>query len=196
MFNSESLRDLAAWPGRSVVCHPPTFPSDHRVPSTGDAVTIVNCSKDKGIKTAWRCSEQLPDRKFLGVKGGYGYQITPRGSNFEVIPTQSDMRAVWSRTRVLLVPSAYETWGWWGWRRCAPGSPSSPTHTGPTGVPRAAGIFVDRDDTDGWVRELHRLEDPAEYATASAAALARVDDLDPQVSLDRFAAAVEALCGS
>jgi glycosyltransferase involved in cell wall biosynthesis len=197
VFNSESLRDLAAWPGRSVVCHPPTFPSDHRVPSTGDAVTIVNCSKDKGIKTAWRCSEQLPDRKFLGVKGGYGYQITPRGSNFEVIPTQSDMRAVWSRTRVLLVPSAYETWGMVGVEAMCSGIPviAHPT-PGLQESLGAAGIFVDRDDTDGWVRELHRLEDPAEYATASAAALARVDDLDPQVSLDRFAAAVEALCGS
>src|SRR5690606_40283624 len=63
VFNSESLRDLAAWPGRSIVCHPPTFPEHHRVPSTGDAVTIVNCSKAKGIKTAWRCAEALPEHR-------------------------------------------------------------------------------------------------------------------------------------
>src|SRR5690606_37022801 len=85
VFNSQSLRDLAAWPGRSIVCHPPTFPEHHRVPSTGDAVTIVNCSKEKGIKTAWRCAEALPDHRFLGVKGGYGHQLIPRSPNFETI---------------------------------------------------------------------------------------------------------------
>src|SRR5690606_11134361 len=183
------------WPGRSIVCHPPTFPEHHRVPSTGDAVTIVNCSKEKGIKTAWRCAEALPDHRFLGVKGGYGHQLIPRSPNFETIPTQQDMRTVWSRTRVLLVPSAYETWGMVGVEAMCSGIPVI-AHPTP-GLRESlgdAGIFVDRDDTDGWGRELRRLADPDEYAAASAASLARAAELDPRVSLDRFADAVEGLC--
>ena len=195
VFNSQSLRSLAGWDGPSIVCHPPTWPDDHRVDLLGTEVTIVNCSQDKGIKTAWRCAEVMPERRFLGVKGGYGHQLIPRSPNFETIPTQRDMRTVWSRTRILLVPSAYETWGMVGVEAMCSGIPVI-AHPTP-GLRESldhAGIFVDRDDTDGWVEQIRRLDDPGEYAAASAASLARAAELDPRVSLDRFADAVEGLC--
>lgn len=195
VFNSESLRALAGWDGPSIVCHPPTWPDDHRVERTGTEITIVNCTRDKGIKTAWRCAELMPEHRFLGVKGGYGHQLIPRSPNFEVIPTQQDMRTVWSRTRILLVPSAYETWGMVGVEAMCSGIPVI-AHPTP-GLRESlgdAGIFVDRDDTDGWVEQIRRLDDPDEYANASALALARSGELDPIDSLDRFAHAVEALC--
>ena len=59
-----------------------------------------------------------------------------------------------------------------------------------------AGIFVDRGDIDGWVEAIRRLDDPDEYRQASQRALARVAQLNPQASLDRFAKEVEALCAS
>lgn len=196
VFNSESLRALAGWDGPSIVCHPPTWPDDHRVERTGTEITIVNCSQDKGIKTAWRCAEALPDHRFLGVRGGYGHQVIPRSRNFEVIPTQRDMRTVWSRTRILLVPSAYETWGMVGVEAMCSGIPVI-AHPTP-GLRESlgdAGIFVDRDDTDGWVAEIERLDDPDEYATASAAARKRVEELVPEMEagLARFTHAIEAL---
>lgn len=197
VFNSESLRALAGWDGPSIVCHPPTWPDDHRVERTGTEITIVNCSEAKGIKTAWRCAELMPEHRFLGVRGGYGRQLIPRSPNFETIPTQQDMRTVWSRTRILLVPSAYETWGMVGVEAMCSGIPVI-AHPTP-GLRESlgdAGIFVDRDDTDGWVRELRRLGDPDEYATASQAALTRAAELDPHDSLNRFAEEVEALCAS
>ena len=40
-----------------------------------------------------------------------------------------------------------------------------------------AGIFVDRDDPDGWVRALAELDRPRAYATASRAASARAEEL-------------------
>lgn len=195
VFNSQSLRKKAQWTGPSVVCHPPTWPQDHHVPRRGSSITIVNCSVAKGIKVAWRIAEVMPERTFLGVLGGYGNQIKPRARNFAVIPTTKDMRTVWSRTRVLLVPSAYETWGMVGVEAMCSGIPVI-AHPTP-GLRESlgdAGIFVDRDDTDGWVEQIRRLDDPDEYATASALALARSAQLDPIDSLDRFAHAVEALC--
>lgn len=194
VFNSHSLHAASGWTGNAIVCHPPTFAADHHVDTTGDAITIINCSQDKGIKTAWRIAEQMPDLEFLGVKGGYGQQITPRAKNFTTTPTTKDMRSVWSRTRVLLAPSNFETWGMVGVEAMASGIPVI-AHPTP-GLRESlgdAGIFVDRDDTDGWVAELRRLEDPDEYATASARARARSAELDPTDSLDRFADAVESL---
>lgn len=197
VFNSENLRALSGWDGPSIVCHPPTDPADHKVTVTGDHVTLVNLSEPKGVKVAWRIAEAMPDVPFLGVKGGYGYQIVPRAENFTTMPVQADMRQVWAQTRVLLMPSAHETWGMVGVEAMCSGIPviAHPT-PGLQESLGAAGIFVDRDDTDGWVRELRRLDDPTEYATASTAARERVAELIPEMKagLDRFAAAVETLC--
>lgn len=194
VFNSHSLREASGHAGNSIVCHPPTFPDEHRVERAGSSITVVNCSEGKGIKTAWRIAEQMPDRAFLGVKGGYGHQIIPRARNFATIPTTQDMRTVWSQTRILLMPSNFETWGMVGIEAMASGIPVI-AHPTP-GLQESlgdAGIFVDRDDTDGWVAQLRRLEDPGEYADASAAARARSAELDPLDSLDRFADAIESL---
>src|SRR5690606_34289638 len=60
--NAESSRPSA---GESIVCHPPVDRAAHQVDRTGDAVTIVNLSADKGVKTAWRAAERLPHREFL-----------------------------------------------------------------------------------------------------------------------------------
>lgn len=197
VFNSRGLQTAAGWAGNSIVCHPPTFPDDHRVDQTGDAITIINCSQDKGIKTAWRVAEQMPDRRFLGVKGGYGHQVEPRALNFTTIPTVADMRTVWTQTRILLVPSSFETWAMVGIEAMCSGIPVI-AHPTP-GLQESladAGIFVDRDDIDGWVAAIERLDDPDEYRQLSERALGRVAQLDPQGSLDRFATEVEALCAS
>lgn len=197
VFNSEALRAVTPHGCPSIVCHPPVHRSEWQVDRTGaDAVTLVNCSQPKGIKTAWLCADRLPHTRFLGVKGGYAHQETPRAKNFETIPTTSDMRSVYAQTRVLLMPSAYETWGMVGVEAMCSGIPviASPA-AGLIESLGPAGIFVDRDDIDGWVREIRRLDDPAEYALASARSTARSFELDPTPDLERFAAALEALCG-
>lgn len=199
VFNSHSLRDAWVWDGPSVIANPVVDAADHRVETTGDRITIVNCTKPKGIKTAWRAAERLPDHAFLGVRGGYGYHEPPRTPNFRIIPTQDDMRAVWSQTRILLMPSAYETWGMAGVEAMCSGIPVI-AHPTPGLVESLgdAGIFVDRDDTDGWVDAIRTLDDPDAYQAASDAARARFAELEPEMrsGLDRFADAVEALCVS
>lgn len=198
--NSEGLRDhlvdIGRLTGPSIICRPPTVAAEHRVDQTGDRITLVNCSKDKGVITAWKVSDALPDHRFLGVKGGYGSQDhTPRNPNWTIWPTQQDMRTVWAETRILLMPSAFETWGMAGVEAMCSGIPVI-AHPTP-GLRESlgdAGIFCDRDDIASWVAEVRRLDDPHEYEVASKAARARADELDPTPDLDRFADAVEALC--
>lgn len=192
VWNSESLRSSR----NGIVCHPPTVAAEHRVDQTGDRITLVNCSRDKGIMTAWGLADALPDRQFLGVRGGYGSQDhLPRTANWTTWPTQLDMRTVWAETRILLMPSAFETWGMAGVEAMCSGIPVI-AHPTP-GLRESlgdAGIFCDRDDIASWVAEVRRLDDPHEYEVASKAARARADELDPTPDLDRFADAVEALC--
>lgn len=195
VFNSHSLRTAWTYDRESIVVYPSIDPAEHTT-TPGDHVTIVNCSTPKGVMTAWRIAEEMPTVNFLGVLGGYGDQVRPRARNFEVIqPTQNMRSDVWSRTRILLMPSAYETWGMVGIEAMCSGIPviAHPT-PGLLESLGDAGIFADRDDTRGWVNAIKTLDDPADYRAASKRAKTRVRELVPEMraGLDRFANAVEA----
>lgn len=194
VFNSQSLADAVGWTGRSVVVHPPTDIEDVRtVP--GELVTLVNLSPAKGGRLFWQLAKATPDVQFLGVRGGYGQQVSNKAKNVTVIDPQFDMvSAVYSRTRVLLMPSAAETWGMVGMEAMASGIPvvAHPT-PGLLESLGDAGIFVDRDDLKGWQAAVRSLMLPSRWAEASAKARARADQFDAAAQLDRFAAAVEAI---
>lgn len=182
------------WRGEYVVCQPPTFPDRFRT-TPGDKATLVNLSREKGSDLFYLLAKSLPDHRFLGVKGGYGRQRVLEDHNVEAIRTTPNMRDdVYARTRVLLMPSERETWGMVAVEAMASGIPviAHPAD-GLIESMGAAGIFADRDDLGAWRDHLIRLSDPVEWANASAAALTRSAELDPQPSLDRFVEAVEAL---
>jgi glycosyltransferase involved in cell wall biosynthesis len=144
------------------VVRPPVSLDEHRTEITGDAVTLVNLSQNKGVET-WRATAGLlPDLPFLGVTGAHGPQETRLvPPNARVIPQTSDMRAdVWARTRVLLMPSVYESYGMVAVEALAS---SIPVVAHPTpGLVEALGdaaTFIDRDDHQAWaeaIRSLYR----------------------------------------
>lgn len=171
---------------RSVVVRPAVRPDEYG-PTAGDRITLVNlrpteesfggAKMSKGAETFWALAERLPRLKFLGVIGGYGAQDIRDLPNVEVLPhTPSDeMRAkVYARTRVLVMPSSYESWGMVASEAVACGIPviASPT-PGLVENLGDAGIYVDPSDVDGYVREIRRLAKPAAYAAAREAVLAR-----------------------
>lgn len=192
IWNSETSR--LPIPGRSIVLHPPVHPDRYRT-TPGDHVTLVNLSKAKGVKTLHRVAQRMPESRFLGVRGGYGGQHAPKLPNLEAVRTVTDMRAVYRRTRILIAPSSYESWGRVGVEAMASGIPVI-AHPTPGLVESLgdAGVFVDRDDVDGWVEQIRRLQDPTEWAAASRLATARSAELDPGDDLDRFVEEIEALC--
>lgn len=195
VFNSRNLRDSVQYRGPAVVCHPPVDSRWWRVDRTGaDTITLIGMSPDKGIRTLTRLAEQMPARRFLAVRGGYGPQMPPDLPNVEITGHAPDLRPVYARTRVLLMPSRIETWGMTAVEAMSSGIPviAHPT-AGLRECLGPAGILIDRDDTRRWHEALCRLDDPAAYGEASAAASARVSDLDPRRSLDEFTDAIEGL---
>lgn len=214
--NSEWMaKDLREWfqprrqdPPPMVVCRPVVDPAEHAT-TPGDRVTLVNMRVDershgdlhvmgKGGNLFRQLAATMPDTKFLGVTGAYGTQQDMSGlDNVEVLPhlPHGEMREkVWARTRVLLVPSSYESWGRVGTEALCSGIPVI-AHPTP-GLRESlgdAGIFVDRADADGWRRALEDLTDPGLYAAASQRALARAVELDPAEDLNRWCDAVEAV---
>jgi glycosyltransferase involved in cell wall biosynthesis len=169
--------------------------------STHLCVTIVNLESNK-VGRFWAVARRLPEISFLAVRGGYGTQHVPllRPSNVEVIDHVSASQMedqVWSRTSVLLVPSARESWGMTATEALQRGIPvlAHPT-PGLRESLGAAGWFIDRSDIRTWCAGLRILtRDPAAYQSASVAASRRGRELVDQSrsQIGAFVAAIEGM---
>ncbi|WUV14603.1 glycosyltransferase family 4 protein [Streptomyces sp. NBC_01485] len=194
MFFAEYPKSIR--PEASLVVRPPVF-ADEYATKPGTAVTLVNCNPEKGGRVLKALAERMPDQEFLAVRGAYGEQILPDLPNVEVVEhvRGEDMREkVYARTRVLLMPSSYESWGRAGCEALASGIPvvAHPT-PGLTESLGEAGIFVDREDVAGYEAVLRKLKAAAEYRLASKRAKARSAELDPAADLAAWCSAVEGL---
>lgn len=112
IYNSQALN------GRhknfeSIVVTPPTFYEDWRndIDHYNNLyITLVNCTQNKGVETAYSLAQHMPKQQFLFVTGGYGAQFRKVSPNLRYMPYQTDMRKVYDITRILLVPSKTESW--------------------------------------------------------------------------------------
>ncbi|MFE9432318.1 glycosyltransferase family 4 protein [Streptomyces sp. NPDC006640] len=184
-------------PEQSLIIRPPVFAEDYAT-KPGDRITLINTNPDKGGGLFHDLAERMSDREFLAVMGAYGAQTDYSDlPNVEVVEQMSghEMReAVYGRTKVLLMPSFYESWGRAGVEALASGIPvlAHPT-PGLCESLAEGGIFLERQDLDGWEAVLRKLETPAEYRLASKRAKARSAELDPTAELSAWCDAVEAL---
>jgi hypothetical protein len=185
-------------PAESLIVRPPVF-ADEYATKPGKAVTLINCCEAKGGKVLEALARRMPEQQFLAVRGAYGEQILPDLPNVEVVEHVDgvNMRErVYARTRVLLMPSSYESWGRAGCEALASGIPvvAHPT-PGLCESLGEAGVFVDRNDIDGYEAVLRKLLQPAEYRLASKRAKARSAELDPAADLAAWCSAIEGLKG-
>lgn len=183
-------------PDQSLIVRPPVF-ADEYATKPGKAITLVNCNPEKGGKVLAALAKRMPDQQFLAVRGAYGEQILPDLPNVEIVDhvDGADMRdRVYARTRVLLMPSSYESWGRAGVEALASGIPviAHPT-PGLCESLGEAGIFVGREDVDGYEAVLRKLGAAAEYRLASKRAKARSVELNPASDLAAWCSAIEGL---
>ncbi|WP_327359994.1 glycosyltransferase family 4 protein [Streptomyces sp. NBC_01296] len=185
-------------PRRSIVVRPPVIAEEYRS-QPGDCATLVNLNSDKGGEVFWQVATWTPEWNFLGVRGAYGQQVMPppRLPNCEVVdgvPGQQMREHVYSRARVMLMPSLYESWGRVAIEAFASGIPVI-AHPTPGLVESLgeAGIFAYRDDLNAWTHALASLRDPANWARASRRAQARSIELSAAPDLDIWCDAVESL---
>jgi hypothetical protein len=100
----------------SIVAHPPIDyaywknDTDHYY---SEYITLVNVCREKGGLFLQNLANAMPEYKFLGIRGGYNDQIIQlnRHRNIQFLPQQHDMRSVYDTTRIVIMPSNYESWG-------------------------------------------------------------------------------------
>ncbi len=191
VLNSRWMFDAFGRPANGIVVRPLLFGDDYQT-TPGSKVTLVNTSERKGGAVFGELAARMPDVDFLAVEGAYGDQLVPDLPNVEHRAHGTDMRSVYGSTRLLLMPSAYESWGRVGTEAMQSGIPVL-AHPTPGLVESLgdAGTFIDRDHLAGWEVAIRRLLKPTAWKRAARAALARAAELDTTDELDDWCEAVE-----
>jgi len=78
----------------------------------GECITMINANVLKGLPLFLELAKKYPARKFLAVRPYYNVIKVPENiPNIEWMNLQDDIRTVLAKTRILIAPSLYESWG-------------------------------------------------------------------------------------
>lgn len=150
----------------------------------GQYVTLINANILKGLPLFIELATRMPHIKFMGVRPYYNKINVPENiPNIKWINVQDDIRDVMKQTRVLVVPSLYESWGRVAFEAMYNGIPvlhtkpmdgTNPANTRPSGSTQGmcewiAGsqFMLDYNKIDEWTAAIKSLETPSTYAKYS-----------------------------
>lgn len=179
--NSPFLANFAqAYLGFPVALVPPLFePELYRCERRGEDILFVNPVAAKGVRVVAEIARRLPRRRFLIVPSWPDQQALPHVGialpNVEWHGVTHDMRAVYARAKLLLMPTIMEE----GWGRTVSeaqisGIPALVSDRG--GLPETVGpggrVISLAEPVERWCEAVETLMgDDAAYAAASDAAL-------------------------
>jgi len=183
IYNSQYAADLLKYPHPSMVLRPPVDYRKYDVclePINNRFISLINLNANKGGHIFYEIARRMPDKMFMGIRGSYDEQIIERLPNVMILENSPYILPIYQQTRILLMPSEYESWGMTCTEAMCNGIPviCSPTF-GLKENAGEAGIFVDRNDVDGWVREIRRLDNKKTYLRQSEICKHRSRELDP-----------------
>jgi len=196
--NSDWIQDAIKWTGPTTVVYPPTPLMDYRLPDNkGDSVVLINLTQQKGALVFYDLARRNPDIKFLGVRGAYGIQEPPPTlPNLTIEDHTPDVKSIYSRARIVLMPSWYESWGRVAVEAACSGIPSITSPTPGLAESNCGYLKFRPDRPDEWNEALRVLwNDEREWGRASQYAALRAAQLDKinQVQLKELCAKMEEL---
>ena len=169
----------------SITVHPPVFPKDFECEKINNYTTLIGLSKNKGGDFLIKLAQANPMRRFMGVMGNYATQIMePTQKNIRyLLNTPEITNVVYRRTRVLIMPSNYESYGRTAIEAISSGIPVICTPTpGLTEALEDAAIYCQR-DVGEYTEALKFLDNPVNYKKASEAGIKRAKELNPEREL-------------
>lgn len=123
VYNSRWVKDYLNYDWPSMIMFPPCDPSYYNVcetPVRNPYITMISINENKGGYILYRVAKALPYAQFIGVMGSYddgglqgeiGAKIKNECPNVELVPNGPDILSIYRKTRILLMPSRYESWG-------------------------------------------------------------------------------------
>ena len=202
-------KNVNPWPPnvvRTAVVRPLIHENKIRIdePFQGDCITLVNANQNKGVAQFIALANRMPNQKFLGVIPYYGeLKLPPSPDNIEWIPFDDDIRTILKRTRILVMPSYYESFGRIAVEAMYNGIPvlySKPIAKAkyPGGSTEGveawispAGIPCDRENVEEWASAVMSLEDEETYAARSSLVRAHIQGMNLFTEGARIAGLVE-----
>ena len=165
VFNSQFTKDNTKSDlngNENAICQPIINFDYKKKRRKGKYITLINCNEIKGGKLFYEIAKESSGLNFLAVKGWYGAQGELSGNNIKQIEPvkHENLYDVFKKTRILLVPSAYECWGRIGVEAMASGVPViCSKNVG--GLKEAYGNgakYVNRDNIKEWVKAIKEID--------------------------------------
>ena len=191
IYNSEWLKELLNYKFSNFIVTPPVDYNYYDVgnePEKSEYITLINLNENKGGKIFAEIARAMPHKSFLGVLGSYDEQITPTLPNVRYVANSPYIKQWYAQTRILLMPSKYESWGRTATEAMCSGIPVICSDTpGLRENCEKGGIFIkNRDNVKEWVEAIAKLDDKKTYSWASRKAKARSREFDTRKTLDEF----------
>ncbi len=154
---------------RALVVHPPIAPITGNINAKGDAYTLLSSLVNKGVEVVLELAHKYPDQRFIIVRSPaektHGLpnleKRVAKLPNVELHPRVSpeNVHKYLEQTRILLVPSRYETYGMSAIEAAAYGIPSIHVDTPHVreGIGDAA-ILIPPLDTDAAIKGINLIE--------------------------------------
>lgn len=210
VYNSKWIADKIGYKIPGYVLHPPCNTTDYTIESSREFITLVSCNERKGGYRFYEIAKAMPDKKFLGVVGSYDnpgplkmnqidiINLLLQLPNFTLIPNTPDILATYRRTRILLMPSDYESWGRTATEAMCSGIPviCTPTpglkencgdaaiYVGEPKEGEPGEAQVDVGEVNDWVSAIRSLDDEKKYQKYSLLCTERARQLDPIAELE------------
>lgn len=196
LFNTHWISNLLATNAKKLVLRPvpkKILPAKIK----GEYITLVNPTLAKGASVFYNLALKYPNRKFLIVKGGYHHrdQKIFTFGNVTVHDQTDDMQSIYDMSRIVLMPSGYETFGLVAAEAMSAGIPVLVTDT--PGLIENLGsdypYFAKFNDFKSYHKFVEALDDKTTYAKASQDVINRSKRIDSQKELKTVVNALERL---
>lgn len=196
IYNTEAAAKEWGEPN-ALVLHPPISPLPNETISGGDAYTVLSSLVNKGVEVVLELAKRNPDQRFIIVRSPaektHGLKnLEERAStlpNVELHPRVAPEEVIkyLKQTKILLVPSRYETYGMSAIEAAGYGIPCVHVDTVHVreGIGEAA-ILIPPLDTDAAARGINKIENNYERFSVNARAKAEWLHKRQAEELERF----------
>jgi glycosyltransferase involved in cell wall biosynthesis len=164
VHNSQWVADKLNYKWPSFVFPPPVDDWYKTEQTNPEYITLVNLNENKGANYFYSLAKKLPQYKFLGVMGSYENQIKVTLPNVKLVPNTPDIREIYKISKIVLMPSHYESWGRVASEAMLNGIPVIVSDTpGLKENVGKGGIIINRKETAKWRDEITKLMEDEKY---------------------------------